>query len=282
MKTIEKNYYVYIHTNSQNGEIFYVGLGKGNRAYSKSGRNKFWKNYTQKHDYNIEIVYSNLTRYKASDIERELISKLGRRCKDEGTLTNICDGGEGSIGYTHSPEWKINHGKIMKGKKLGPLSKEAKEKISKSQSGKSKKNNKIIRQYDLEGNLIKIYNSSTQAKKETNIKGISENATGYKNNMLKSAGGYVWIYEKHFTPKKLKDKLKIANSPKHHPQHATDKRVSKMLKPIIQYTLNGDFVKEWGSIKEASIYYNIHSSNIGNCCRGTQNSSRGYIWKFKN
>ena len=50
---------------------------------------------------------------------------------------------------------------------------------------------------------------------------------------------------------------------------------------MIQYDLDGNFIKEWDSIKEASFYYKIHGSNIGNCCRKTQKTTSGYKWKFK-
>lgn len=37
----KNNFYVYIHVKPHNGEIFYVGKGKGKRAYYKHSRNKF-------------------------------------------------------------------------------------------------------------------------------------------------------------------------------------------------------------------------------------------------
>lgn len=49
---------------------------------------------------------------------------------------------------------------------------------------------------------------------------------------------------------------------------------------ILQYTLEGDFVKKWNSIKEAAEYLNTKQGNISECLRGNSKSSSGYIWKY--
>jgi hypothetical protein len=52
--------------------------------------------------------------------------------------------------------------------------------------------------------------------------------------------------------------------------------------PVLQYDLQGNFIKEWPSQIEATKYLNKTGHGIGACCRGKQKSSYGYIWKFKN
>ena len=47
---------------------------------------------------------------------------------------------------------------------------------------------------------------------------------------------------------------------------------------IIQYNLNGEKVKEWSSIQEATDKLNV--SNISAVCRGAQKTAGGYIWKY--
>jgi hypothetical protein len=51
--------------------------------------------------------------------------------------------------------------------------------------------------------------------------------------------------------------------------------------PILQYSLNGEFIKEWGSQIEATKFLNKNGDGVGACCRGKQKSAYGYIWKFK-
>jgi group I intron endonuclease len=57
------------------------------------------------------------------------------------------------------------------------------------------------------------------------------------------------------------------------------KGISRNQKPINQYDLEGNFIKEWPSIKEAVFQTNIVS--IGDCVREKQKKAGGFIWKFK-
>ena len=49
---------------------------------------------------------------------------------------------------------------------------------------------------------------------------------------------------------------------------------------ILQYDLEGNFIKEWKSIKEAADYYNINQNNISECLKGRSKSSHKFIWKY--
>jgi hypothetical protein len=52
-------------------------------------------------------------------------------------------------------------------------------------------------------------------------------------------------------------------------------------KKVVQYDLDGNFVREWDSIKEAQEKTNSH--HISMCCRGHEGyrTSGGYIWRYK-
>lgn len=52
-------------------------------------------------------------------------------------------------------------------------------------------------------------------------------------------------------------------------------------KKIIQYDLQGNFIKEWNSISEASKTLNINLGNIAECCKKHRKTAGGYIWKYK-
>jgi group I intron endonuclease len=52
-------------------------------------------------------------------------------------------------------------------------------------------------------------------------------------------------------------------------------------KPIIQYTLSGEFIREWNSTREAAESLNLKYSSIKNCALGLSKSSYGFIWKHK-
>lgn len=53
-------------------------------------------------------------------------------------------------------------------------------------------------------------------------------------------------------------------------------------RPVIQCNLEGNFIKEWSSQKEAQEFFNkAKSDGIGACCRNEQKTAYGYKWKYK-
>ena len=55
----------------------------------------------------------------------------------------------------------------------------------------------------------------------------------------------------------------------------------KLSKPILQYDLEGNFIQEWPSIKEAASSLNLRfSTEISRCCRGEKRQVKGYIVRF--
>jgi hypothetical protein len=62
---------------------------------------------------------------------------------------------------------------------------------------------------------------------------------------------------------------------------------SKRYIPILQYDLQDNFIKEWSSIKEATLYFNSEKYNstrvsISLCCKGKYKTAIGFKWKYKN
>lgn len=49
---------------------------------------------------------------------------------------------------------------------------------------------------------------------------------------------------------------------------------------VNQYDLNNNFIKQWGSIVDASRTLNINASCICNNCKKRRKSAGGYIWKY--
>lgn len=52
-------------------------------------------------------------------------------------------------------------------------------------------------------------------------------------------------------------------------------------KPVMQYTLDMVFIKEYPSAKEAERQTGIQNSKICMVCNGKRKSAGGYIWKYK-
>lgn len=96
--------YLYRHIRKDKDEVFYIGIGGGDeykRAYKKSGRNEIWRRIAAKTDYDVEIMLDNIPFSFLREKEKEFIKIYGKlRDKQNGTLSNITDGGEGTLGYS--------------------------------------------------------------------------------------------------------------------------------------------------------------------------------------
>jgi hypothetical protein len=138
---MENNVQVYRHIRLDKNEPFYIGIGRDNRPTSKKDRNKWWKNVTNKSDYRVDILFTNLSWEEACKKEIELIQLYGRRDLGLGTLVNMTNGGEGNDGYKHTKDAirKISQASLgntyASGNKDNPKSKEHRENISKAMTG---------------------------------------------------------------------------------------------------------------------------------------------------
>lgn len=56
----------------------------------------------------------------------------------------------------------------------------------------------------------------------------------------------------------------------------------KACKPVLQYSKEGKFIREWSSAAEVERKLGYHSSDISMCCKNKIKSSRGFIWRYKN
>ena len=54
-------------------------------------------------------------------------------------------------------------------------------------------------------------------------------------------------------------------------------------KPVLQYDLEGNFIREWEKIKYAceALDKINNTSSITSCCKGRQKTAFGYVWKYK-
>ncbi len=77
-------------------------------------------------------------------------------------------------------------------------------------------------------------------------------------------------------------KLKIANHGKKLCESAYENSAKVRRKPVIQYDLQGNFIKEWNSAKFAGKELNISKSGITACCKQQHKTAGGFKWEYKN
>jgi hypothetical protein len=137
--------YLYRHIRLDKNEPFYIGIGSDanyKRANDKSGRNKIWKGVANRTEYEVEILFDNLSWQDACKKEKEFISLYGRIDKHNGILVNLTDGGDGAFGVIMSEERKKQISILAKGNKSRTgqkTSEETKRKMSESQKGLKRK-----------------------------------------------------------------------------------------------------------------------------------------------
>jgi len=105
---------VYEHLLPDNQTVFYVGMGRGPRAYGKTSRNPFWRAVVGPNKRPIvRFAQKGLTKEAALALEVRLIEYYGRRDIETGPLVNLSTGGEHAIpGVTA----KTNNAKAVRAK----------------------------------------------------------------------------------------------------------------------------------------------------------------------
>jgi len=224
------NFYVYSHVKMTDEKCFYIGKGKGNRAYTPNSRNRYWKETVNQHGFIPIILINNLTESQAFELESIISNQIGYE-----NLTNIRKE-TGWGGYSHQPETIL--------------------KLSKS-----------IFQYDLQGNLVKKWESATLASQffgKNSPAAITECCRGIR----KSIYGFKWRHIDN----------PINESPRHIVKKLKKEKLPPYYNPINQYDLKGNFIKTWTNIKEASHMLKIKTSSISQCVNGKYKTSGGFVW----
>lgn len=161
-------YYTYAYLR-EDGTPYYVGKGKGDRAYRKVGK----PCATPKDKSKIIYLKTNLTEEQSFNHERYMIFILGRKDLGTGILLNKSDGGEGASGYIPSEETRRKRSAKMKGENNPLYGKRGKDSPRYGKKHTQETKDKIRK--SLQGNVI---------SEETRIK-ISEknklNRLGEKN-----------------------------------------------------------------------------------------------------
>lgn len=141
---------------------------------------------------------------------------------------------------------------MIGGDSYGNHSSESKRRIAEAKKIK-------VNQYDLNGKYIKTWGSAKEAcdKLHLNRGHVSQVCSGGR----KSSGGYMWRF--------------FVNTKDIKPVHRRDSSRS-----VVQYSLDGKFIKKWGSATEAAKGVGVTRSSISLACIGTYKSSAGFKWTY--
>lgn len=123
-----------------------------------------------------------------------------------------------------------------------------------------------VEQYDINGKFIRSWDTITEAARDCKITSscivICCKNDHYTN--VKTAAGFQWKY--------AGSSKKIYSLPAKYPLKP---------RPVLQYSLSGEFIKEWDSLKSAANYYKMNQGCIRRVCEQQRKTSKGFQWRFK-
>ena len=126
----------------------------------------------------------------------------------------------------------------------------------------------VIYKYDLSGNFVSMYSTCVEAGKDNYLypRVIEKCCRGE----IKHAGNFQWrrVKPNTSTTKKI-GKLKASTTYKYLPVE------------VEQYSIDGEYIKTYPSIRKAAQEVNIDPKNIRQVLKGIQKTAGGYIWKTK-
>lgn len=131
-----------------------------------------------------------------------------------------------------------------------------------SSGGKLDCLNKPVYQYNLSGEFIRGYKSTSSAVSIYG-NGIYEAASG----TFKSSYGYMWSHEKKNRIPPYKREYNVKN-------------IMNNNKKCYQYDKDGNFVASYNSLAEASRSLDIYISSISCACNGMSQTAGGFQWRF--
>lgn len=270
-----RRFYVYEWFREVDKKVFYVGKGSRRRAGSRTHRNFKFINMINEYECDYNIVERNMTEEEAFAKEIELIAKY--RKLFPYINCNILDGGEpNNVEHLRKPVVMCNlKGNIIR--EFGSITEASEEtgiddsciskccrKLSsyKSSGGymwhykgdeeislytNERTKPKSIYKLDLNGGILKGYNSIYIAAKENNMKTVQ--ISRCCSEKQKSANGFMWSYKEEYKNNSL---------------HYSNKKTPKKILAI-----KGSIKLEFKSIVEANYFFNKEKDCrkiIKKCC----------------
>ncbi len=244
---------------------YYIGKHNGKNKYYK-GSGTLWRE-----DYKKYVIN------KDTDVITEILEYI-----DE--LSQLNERERYWLEFYNAADDPMFYNKTNKNYGATEYTQETKDKIGKANQKPKPKgfldNMKIpVIQYSLNGDFIQEWDSITDASKNLNLHNVGAVCRGE----YKTCGGYIFRFKHDPLPTDYAIPIH-RNKNKNRMGWVCEKlkgpRPTKY-KPIIQYDLNENFIKEWDSLKDASVSLNINTGGISQCCMGYINSAGGYKFKYK-
>lgn len=301
-KSEERNYVVYMHTSPSGKRYIGITCRRPIRRWGGNGygyiKNEYFWRAIQKYgwdNFSHEILYTNLTKEEAKQKEIELIAFYDLTNPNKGY--NITPGGDCNINVIPKPvkqytidgvfikeydciqdaaeETDINRGNISlccnneRKTTSGYIWRFSDDDLTDEHliwcnSGSQENKWVPVYQYSKSGEFIRKYKNLSLAASENNTS-IASIVSCCKGDS-KLIANSIWRY----TYEELtQEYIDWCNSRKH-------EKVS-----VLQYDLSGEFIEKFDGVKLAGRLTGTNPSSIVRCCKGTQKTAGGFVWKYE-
>ena len=248
-------------------EPFYIGRGKKERlSFTKlidrsSGykKNKLKSLRNKGLEPIVLVIESDLNFEESVMKEIYYIKKIGRKDMELGPLTNLTDGGEGRVNAINSPE-SIEKGRQSLLEHYRRLREQGHD-LSPSEETRMK-----LRAVNLgENNPMYGKTHTDEVKEKQSLRMVGSNHPMFGKKLSEE------------TIKLVKEKRNAAVDQ----EKMNEESRQRNNKAILQYSLDGEFIEEFDSIKIAAESTGLSESLIGKTCRGVVKNPRKFMFRFK-
>lgn len=251
----DRKYYVYVWFFKNTDKIFYVGKGNGNRCKARKRKdNPKFTEIVLNNECDYKIIKNGLTEDEAFALEIKTISYY--RSVGE-PLINILDGGKNppsNKGISKSDDWKEKASKSMvefynNHPERKKFASEKMKDFLKTEKGK-----------EFQRKSIESRNNDEFRKRQSEICRKANNTPEYLKKQSE-------IVKNMWKSDDYRNSHCGVNNPRAH--------------GVVQFDLNGNYIKEYDTITQASKETGVCLSKISAVAMGKRKTSGGYIWKYK-
>lgn len=244
-----------------------------------------WRNHRARYTTCNSILYQAIRKYGLENFSFEIVEECGENFLNEREKYwvsyynsfeegyNATIGGNGQPKYDYSSIyslWERGFSEKKICEQLGASEYTVKTALNiygvSSEQIIVRGQGKRVQQITMNGDIIATYDSANEAGRAMNRPNGGINIARCCNNKIRAVYGFFWKWEEDVFDEDFVQTRKPKTTGK----------------PVLQYTLDNTFIKEYESCAQANRELGkVGSTGIAKCARGERPTAYGYIWKYK-